>query len=112
MSFQVFQCVACGGYVFPARYFCPACGEAQWRDADASLGVVAEATVLRHRAGSGSASGPACGPCHVTHLATIDTQPGPSVIALLDEALPRGTEVELDLGAGDRLVARRRTKRV
>jgi len=42
MTLKVFQCTQCGATLFPARYFCPACGGGQWRECAVQRGTLAE----------------------------------------------------------------------
>lgn len=99
MKLQVFACVACHATVFPARYFCPACGGAQWRALDAESGTVAETTVVRHRVASDGGAD--------VWIATVTTDAGPSVIARLDGEATAGDTVSLRVDDQSRLLARR-----
>ena len=95
---RVACCAECGTPAYPPRRLCPACGAGAWQTADASQGAVDDVTVVRHRSGTDAHA--------AVVLATIVTNAGPTVVAALDEALARGTPVELDLGADGRLSAR------
>jgi uncharacterized OB-fold protein len=98
MTLKVFQCMQCGAKLFPARYFCPACGGCQWRECTVERGIVAESTVVQHRVG-------AQGPGDV-HLASVVTSAGPIVIARLEDAMQSGEAVILDVDDAGRLIGR------
>lgn len=89
MTFHVFQCRQCATTLFPARYFCPACGGAQWDECVVERGFVAESTVVRRRIGAEGG--------HDVHLASVVTSAGPVVIARLDQAMLSGAAVRLDI---------------
>jgi uncharacterized protein len=97
MTFHVYQCRQCGTTLFPARYFCAACGGGQWDEREATGGRVAEATVVRHRVGAEGG--------HDVHLASVVTSAGPIVIVRLDEALQAGHAVRLDVDEAGRILA-------
>ena len=98
MNLDITQCAQCGLKLFPARYFCPACGGNAWTRCVAGSGTVMESTVVRHRAGEQEA--------HAVHLATVRTSEGPVVIACLDAPVPDGTSVRLEIDGAHRIVAR------
>ena len=87
MNLSVFECKQCGTTLFPARYFCPACGSDQWRERVVERGTVAESTVVRHRVGALGG--------HDVHLASVATSAGPVVIARLEWAMQSGDTVSL-----------------
>jgi hypothetical protein len=89
MTFHVFQCRQCATTLFPARYFCPVCGGAQWEERVVERGFVAESTVVRRRVGAEVG--------HDVHLASVVTSAGPVVIARIDQAMLSGTAVCLDI---------------
>ena len=68
-----FQCKEGGATLFPARYFCPACGGAEWGTRTVECGRIAESTVVRHRIGAQAGDD--------VHLASVLTSVGPIVIA-------------------------------
>ena len=92
MSFHVFSCAACGHAVYPARYLCPACHGAQWRETPAPQGIIEETTATRHKIGADQQQ--------VLHLATVRTSAGPAVIAKLDGPAQEGDTVELAMEQG------------
>jgi uncharacterized OB-fold protein len=96
-SLDVHQCVQCGKTLFPARYFCPACGGADWLRRVAQTGTVMETTVVRLRVGEPGAQ--------PLHLATVRTQAGPVVIAHIDALLADKTCVSLAVDSSHRIVA-------
>ncbi|HEY0295766.1 MAG TPA: zinc ribbon domain-containing protein [Bordetella sp.] len=96
MSLTVFRCARCGLVLFPARYFCPACGGGDWTGQAARRGRVTAATVVRRRAGAQED----------VHIASVATDAGPTVVARLPRALPVGAEVALDMDAENRIEAR------
>jgi uncharacterized OB-fold protein len=98
MTLSVFQCKQCGTTLFPARYFCPACGGGQWRECTVERGAVAESTVVRHRVGARGDGD--------VHLASVVTSAGPIVIARLEAAMQSGDAVSLDVDDAGRLVGR------
>ncbi|WP_233859355.1 Zn-ribbon domain-containing OB-fold protein [Paraburkholderia sp. HD33-4] len=98
MNLEIMRCTRCGSKFFPARYFCPSCGGDEWTPRVAESGTVLESTVVRHRAGEQQA--------HVVHLATVQTNEGPIVIARLDAAVPDRTSVLLEIDDTHRIVAR------
>lgn len=98
MTLKVFQCTQCGHTLFPARYFCPACGGGQWRECGVERGTIAESTVLRHRVGAQGDGD--------VHLASVVTSAGPIVIARLEHALRSGDAVSLDVDDGGRVIGR------
>jgi uncharacterized protein len=100
MKLEVFRCVACGSTLFPARYFCPACGGAQWSTQAVSNGTVLAATVVSHRVGA-HATG-------AVHLASVETDAGPVVIARLEAEARKGEAVTLEVDAENRILARAR----
>jgi uncharacterized OB-fold protein len=89
MTLKAFQCRQCSTTLFPARYFCPACGCAEWGERVVERGTVAESTVVRHRIGAQGGSD--------VHLASVVTSAGPIVIARLDHAMQAGDEVRLEI---------------
>ncbi|WP_322047916.1 Zn-ribbon domain-containing OB-fold protein [Paraburkholderia sp. J67] len=96
-TLDVHQCTQCGKTLFPARYFCPACGGANWRRYVAQTGTVMETTIVRHRAGA-----PGAAPLY---LATVHTDAGPAVIACSATPLADKTRVSLMVDAAHRIVA-------
>ncbi|HEX7911877.1 MAG TPA: zinc ribbon domain-containing protein [Paraburkholderia sp.] len=98
MTLKVFQCAQCGLALFPARYFCPACGGGQWRDCVVEHGTVAESTVVRHRVGTHGDGD--------MRLASVVTSAGPIVIARLEDALRSGDAVSLDVDDTGRVIGR------
>jgi uncharacterized OB-fold protein len=89
MTLKVFQCMQCEVTLFPARYFCPACGGGEWRECMVQRGTLAESTVVRHRVGAQDAGD--------VHLASVVTSAGPIVVARLDHAMQYGDAVSLDV---------------
>jgi uncharacterized OB-fold protein len=98
MTLKVFQCTQCGATLFPARYFCPACGGGQWRECAVERGTLAESTVMRHRVGTQGAGD--------VHLASVVTSAGPIVIARLESAMQFGDAVRLNLDDAGRVTGR------
>jgi uncharacterized OB-fold protein len=98
MTLRVFQCTQCGVTLFPARYFCPACGGGQWRECAVEHGTLAESTVVRHRVGA-----PGDGD---VHLASVVTSAGPVVIVRLEQAMQFGDTVSLDVDEAGRVTGR------
>jgi uncharacterized protein len=98
MKLSVFQCTQCDAALFPARYFCPACGGAQWRECAVARGTVTESTVVRHRVGAQEGSD--------VYLASVATSAGPVVIARLDQRVQAGEDVALDMDDANRILAR------
>ncbi|QGZ65008.1 Zn-ribbon domain-containing OB-fold protein [Paraburkholderia acidisoli] len=94
---EVFRCNACGTTLFPARYFCPSCGGAQFTALAATRGTVVAATAVLHRVGA-QASGD-------LHLASVATDLGPTVIARLDTAIAAGATVALEVDETQRILA-------
>ncbi|RQH08569.1 Zn-ribbon domain-containing OB-fold protein [Paraburkholderia dinghuensis] len=103
-TLTIFRCRACGEALFPARYRCPRCGAADWRDEDAPSGVTEESTVVRHRVGALGAGD--------IHLATVRTDAGAVVIARLDAPasgpVRAGEPVLLTIDNAKRVLARPR----
>ncbi|MEW9586209.1 Zn-ribbon domain-containing OB-fold protein [Paraburkholderia sp. DGU8] len=99
MTLKVFRCKQCGTTLFPARYFCPSCGGAQWDECVSTRGNVAQATVVRHRIAAQAGA--------EVYLASVVTDAGPVVIARLDAAAQAGDAVSLELDEANRLLARR-----
>lgn len=97
MTLNVFQCKQCGATLFPARYFCPACGGAEWGTRTVECGTVAESTVVRHRIGAQAGDD--------VHLASVLTSVGPIVIARLDNAMQAGDAVRLEIDDAHRVLA-------
>lgn len=97
-TLEVFRCTACGTTLFPARYFCPACGGAQFAALAATRGTVIAATAVLHRVGA-QAGGD-------LHLASVATEEGPIVVARLDQAAVAGATVALDVDTDNRIQAR------
>ncbi|MFM0348493.1 zinc ribbon domain-containing protein [Paraburkholderia sp. RL17-347-BIC-D] len=98
MTLKVSQCTQCGMTLFPARYFCPACGGGQWRECAVEHGSVAESTVVRHRVGAQGGGN--------VHLASVATSAGPIVIARLAAGMQPGDSVSLDVDDSGRIVGR------
>lgn len=98
MTLKVFQCTQCETTLFPARYFCPACGGGQWRECTVERGILAESTVVRHRVGAQGDGD--------LHLASVVTSAGPIVIARLEDAMQSGTAVSLDVDDAGRVICR------
>jgi uncharacterized protein len=101
MTLDVFRCTACGTTLFPARYRCPACGGAQWATLAAASGKVVAATTVTHRVGAAGAG--------EVHLASVETDAGPTIIARLESAAHEGDTVSLDIDDEHRIVARTRS---
>lgn len=97
MMLEVFRCAACGATLFPARYFCPACGGDVWTPLPVRGGTVAAATVVRHRAGVPDSAD--------TYIADVSTDAGPVVVARLPGSLAVGAAVALDIDAENRITA-------
>lgn len=97
MPLMIEQCSGCGTCWFPARYCCPQCGDAQWRQVAAGLARVAQATVVRARISLPAGSD--------LHLASVQLQEGPVVIACTEVALAPGTPVMLSVDAQQRVIA-------
>ena len=97
MNLDITQCAQCGLKLFPARYFCPACGSNEWTRHVAGSGTVMESTVVRHRKGDQGA--------YAVYLATVRTSEGPMVIARLDAPVRDGTSVRLEIDDAHRIVA-------
>ncbi|HEV3105546.1 MAG TPA: zinc ribbon domain-containing protein [Trinickia sp.] len=101
MTLKVFRCRQCGTTLFPARYFCPSCGCGEWEACVSERGIVAEATVVRHRIAASA------GDDAQVYLASVVTDRGPIVIARLDAAAQSGDAVNLEMDASNRILARR-----
>lgn len=87
MVLTVFECKACGGTLFPRRYFCPACGAREWREREAGAGAVEHSTVVRHRAGAAQQGD--------RYVSTVATDAGPRVISVSNAPLASGCRVRL-----------------
>lgn len=98
MKLEIFRCAACGATLFPARYLCPACGGAQWTKQAVSCGTVLAATTVSHRVGATGAG--------AVHLASVQTDAGPVVIARLEAAAHKGESVCLEVDEESRILAR------
>ncbi|REE07344.1 hypothetical protein B0G71_7837 [Paraburkholderia sp. BL27I4N3] len=98
MTLKVFRCAQCETTLFPARYFCPACGGGEWSECAVERGSVAESTVVRHRVGAQGGGD--------VHLASVVTSAGPIVIARLEAAMQSGESVSLDVDDAGRIVGR------
>lgn len=98
MMLEVLRCAACGTTLFPARYFCPACGGDAWTRLPVQGGTVAAATIVRHRAGAPDGSD--------VHIADVATDAGPVVVARLPGPLAVGAAVALEIDAEHRITAR------
>ncbi|HKT95587.1 MAG TPA: zinc ribbon domain-containing protein [Paraburkholderia sp.] len=98
MKLDVFRCAACGVMLFPARYLCPACGGAQWTTQAVSHGTVLAVTTVSHRVGATGAS--------AVHLASVQTDAGPVVIARLEAVARKGESVSLEIDEESRILAR------
>jgi uncharacterized OB-fold protein len=96
MKLIVFHCRQCGTVLFPARYFCPHCGVADWEEQVAELGTIEDLTVVRHRVDAQRGE--------EVHLATVRTMAGPVVIARLDGAMHAGDTVWLELDHAMRIL--------
>lgn len=96
-TLEVFRCTACGTTLFPARYFCPACGGARFAVLAAARGTVIAATAVLHRVGAQTGG--------ELHLASVATDQGPVVVARLDAPVAAGAAVALDVDAGHRIQA-------
>ncbi|WP_233862776.1 Zn-ribbon domain-containing OB-fold protein [Paraburkholderia adhaesiva] len=99
-TLTIFRCRACGEALFPARYRCPRCGAADWKDEAAPSGVIEESTVVRHRVGALGAGD--------IHLASVRTEAGAIVIARLDVPGRTGEPVLLTIDDAKRVLARPR----
>lgn len=99
MILTVFQCKQCDATLFPARYFCPACGGAEWKERVVERGTVNESTVVRHRVGAQEGGD--------VHLASVATSAGPIVIARLDWTAQAGDDVSLSIDDANRILAQR-----
>jgi uncharacterized OB-fold protein len=97
MTLKEFRCKQCGAMLFPARYFCFACGGAEWDEHVVERGTVGEATVVRHRISAQQGGD--------VDLASVATSAGPIVIARLDRAMQAGDEVYLELDEANRILA-------
>jgi uncharacterized OB-fold protein len=84
--------------LFPARYFCPACGGGQWSECAVERGNIAQSTVVRHRVGAQGGGD--------VHLASVATSAGPIVIARLEAGMQPGDSVSLDVDETGRIVGR------
>jgi len=82
MTLQVYCCTACGQTLFPARFLCPGCGGESWTAVPCANGRIAESTVVRLRV-SGQTEAGVNGN---VHLASVETDRGPIVIAMIDAA--------------------------
>lgn len=100
MKLTVFTCGACGTTVFPARYFCPSCGAAEWQPVATDRGTVTEATVVHHRIAAEAGGEP-------LRIATVRTAPGPVVVARLEGAADSGDAVTIDVDDAQRILVRR-----
>ncbi|WP_051975362.1 Zn-ribbon domain-containing OB-fold protein [Cupriavidus necator] len=89
MNLVVFRCGQCDTVVFPARYFCPHCGVADWEAQVVEAGTIEETTAVRHRVGAQHGE--------AVHLATVRTTAGPRVIARLDKPMHAGDTLWLEL---------------
>lgn len=94
MSLHVAQCRACGHQTYPARLWCPSCGDDQARAAQVAVDYaeVIAWTVLPVRAGAGR-SGQAAQP---TQAASLEPPPGATIIATA-RVLPSGPVLVLRL---------------
>ncbi|MBN4666520.1 rubredoxin [Pandoraea nosoerga] len=99
MTLSAFQCTACNHTLFPARYFCPNCGGADWQSVPLGVGTVAETTVVRQRVGLPNAA--------PLHLASVLSVAGPVVIARSAAALHAGDVVRLTVDSAGAIVAER-----
>lgn len=97
MTFHVFVCNKCSAAVFPARYLCPNCGNAEWSEKTAERGTIAESTTVHRRIGAQ--------PSELVHLASVATDAGPIVVAHLEHALPVGAQVRLTIDDTNRICA-------
>lgn len=100
MKLEVFRCAACGTTLFPARYLCPACGGAQWTKPVVSSGTVLAATTVSHRVGAREPG--------AVHLASVQTDAGPVVIARFEAAARKGETVLLEVDEESCILARSR----
>lgn len=98
MTLKVFQCAGCGATLFPARYFCPACGGAEWTDRLIERGTVTECTTVRHRVGAERGAD--------VYLASVETTAGPIVIAQLGRTTQSGEKVILEMDDDNRIRGR------
>ena len=85
-------CMSCGHRSFPERLLCPRCGGGDRRRQWVEAGTVEHVTTLRRTAGR-AYDDPVI-------LASVRLSAGPRVIARLEERLPPGTAVRLDLRDG------------
>jgi uncharacterized OB-fold protein len=109
MTLQAYCCQTCGHTLFPARLLCPACGGASWTRVPCENGRIAESTVVRARVGVQAEGG---GDDNTT-LASVETDLGPIVIALIypdewpERVSPIGATVRLVMDDTCRIHAHR-----
>ncbi|WP_347556476.1 hypothetical protein [Robbsia sp. KACC 23696] len=109
MILQLTRCTHCDLCVFPARFLCPACGGATWRAQEGTQGRITEWTLVRARIGVDARADDG-GP---VHLASVETDAGPVVIARIDaaqwsdEQTIDGARVALTIDETQRIHARR-----
>ncbi|GAB3628842.1 hypothetical protein PTE30175_00595 [Pandoraea terrae] len=99
MTLTVFHCTVCAQTLFPARYFCPACGANAWTARPVARGTAMQTTVVHHRVG-GAANAE-------VSLAAVLTDAGPVVIARTQGAVAAGDTVGLHVDDANRIVAYR-----
>lgn len=103
MSLHVVQCRACGHQTYPARLWCPACGDDQARAAQVAVDYaeVIAWTVLPARAEAGRSGqaeqeGPLDKAAQPTQAASPEPPPGAAIIATA-RVLPSGPVLVLRL---------------
>lgn len=84
---SVSRCAACGAGFFPARLFCPRCGNDRFEIEAVHDGVVEQSTIVRHAAGRAD--------WRPRHIASVRTADGQLIVAGLEEPLPDGHAVKL-----------------
>ena len=97
MKFHVFVCNMCSAAVFPARYLCPTCGNAEWNEKIVEQGTIAERTTVHRRIGAE--------PSESVHIASVTTDAGPIVLARAEQLLPDGAQVRLTIDEANRIRA-------
>lgn len=94
MSLRFFVCLRCETTQFPSRFYCPVCGNAQFREVDPGVGKIAQVTTVR--AAKNSVGGPRL-------FASVTTASGPIVIAEVSAECSEGAKVRFTIDAEGRI---------
>lgn len=94
--FTVAKCRSCGYLAYPPRLICPTCGSIEFRKQILEQGTVEEVTVRRPVTKRRQLPWGNWLDQHATRLASIKSDLGPRVVALVPE----------DVGVGDRVTLR------